>query len=156
MPWPTSRPTWTSIRTCSAASPRISRRAPRLSARSASRASRGGDSTKTRQEEYRGGWMENGKNGPKPLCHRHRTFSTRRKRAEIPETSAGLILARRQFVQDALALAVVEHHPAADLLDGALAAQAKAAALGIDHADPDAGRHHASRLRRRGHGGQDF
>src|SRR5260370_19576537 len=67
-----------------------------------------------------------------------------------------LVLAVGQLVDDALPLDVIEHHPAADFLDRALAAEAEAAALGVDHADADAARHHASRRRRRSHGFQDF
>src|SRR5262245_43533017 len=65
-----------------------------------------------------------------------------------PEARAPLSdLPRRQLVDDLLACRIVEHHPAADLLDGALAAEAEAA-LGVERADADAGRHDASQGRR--------
>src|SRR6185436_19229094 len=43
---------------------------------------------------------------------------------------------------DLLPLGIFQHHPAADLLDGALAAEAEAA-LAVERADADARRHHA-------------
>ena len=48
----------------------------------------------------------------------------------------------RQLVDDGLTRGILEHRPAADLVDRALAAEAEAA-LAIDRADADAGRHHA-------------
>src|SRR6266404_9581631 len=58
----------------------------------------------------------------------------------------GSDLPARQLVDDRLALGVVEHGPAADLVDGALAAEAEAA-LAVERADADAGRHHAAQRR---------
>src|SRR5262249_8020522 len=73
------------------------------------------------------------------------------------DDSCALILPPRQLIEDRLALIVVEHGPAADLLDVALAAQTQAA-LAVERADADAGRHDArQRLGAVAHGGsQDF
>src|SRR4051812_24567498 len=62
--------------------------------------------------------------------------------------SAQLELPRLQRVDDLLAFGVLDHRPAGDLVDGALAADAEAG-LGVHDADALAGRHHPSRRQRR-------
>src|SRR5215208_5620667 len=80
------------------------------------------------------------------------------RRAGGPRSGETSELPRLQRIDDLLALGILDHRPAGDLVDGALAADAEAR-LAVDDADALAGRHHPPRewrWRRLGHDPQDF